>query len=234
MLTLITGATQGIGKALALQFAAAGSHLAITARSADELLLLKKYLESRFNIRVHAKASDLSKKANAILWADSVRKNAGTPDVIIHNVGQFIAEPLFHKGGASLEKMINLNLLAAHYITASFREEFINRKSGHIFNIVSHAATHPRTDAPAYSVSKAAFLAWSDMLFAEMRPHGVKVTAILPGPVYTNSWNKIPVDPDQLIQPDEVARMVYEAFRSAGNALTSRIEIRSMYPLLDP
>jgi short-subunit dehydrogenase len=232
--TLITGATEGIGKSLAIQFAAAGHHLALCARGSDQLILLKKHLEQRYNIKVFVRAADFSRKPEAILWAEQVKKEMGTPTVLIHNVGMFAQHPLFHQGEGDLEAMLRTNLLSAHAITTVFRQGMMQQGHGHIFNMVSSAAVRSRKDAPAYSISKAALLAWSDALFEEMRPHGVRVTAVLPGPVYTHAWKDVPLDPARFIHPDEVARMVYECFRTSGMAITSRLDLRSMDQQLDP
>ena len=102
----------------------------------------------------------------------------------------------------------------------------IEKKQGHIFNICSIASTQAYTNGGSYSISKFAMLGFSKNLREELKPYGIKVTSVLPGAVYTDSWSGSGVDPSRIMQNDDVSKMVFAASQLSPQACVEEIIMR--------
>lgn len=227
MLAVITGATKGIGRAIAEALAAEGCNLAITARGQAELLACKKEIEAFFPVKVFTKPANFSRKADVILFADYIRSLPQPPDLVINNVGAFLPGRLFDYNVEALEEQLRVNVLSAHILVSQLKDSMIRNGKGHIFNIVSVAGKYPRQDAAFYSISKHTMLAWSEMLFHEMKNTGVRVTSILPSSTHTSSWEGSGIDPGELIAPSDIAGAVINAWKMSPAAAVQEIIIRT-------
>jgi short-subunit dehydrogenase len=102
------------------------------------------------------------------------------------------------------------------------------QKKGHIFNMCSIASLHAYTNGGAYSISKFALLGFSKNLREEMKPHGIKVTAVIPGAVYTDSWAGSGVSRERIMQAADVAAMIYTAAQLSPQACVEDIVLRPL------
>jgi short-subunit dehydrogenase len=100
------------------------------------------------------------------------------------------------------------------------------RKSGHIFNMCSIASLKAYANGGAYSISKFALYGFSKNLREEMMPHGIKVTAVIPGAAYTDSWAGSGVDPRRIMEAADVAHMIYAASQLSPQACVEDIILR--------
>jgi short-subunit dehydrogenase len=99
-------------------------------------------------------------------------------------------------------------------------------KSGHIFNICSIASLNAYENGGAYSISKFAMYGFSKNLREEMKPYGIKVTHVLPGAAYTDSWSGSGIDPGRIMEAADIARMIYAAAHLSQQACVEEIIIR--------
>jgi short-subunit dehydrogenase len=99
-------------------------------------------------------------------------------------------------------------------------------KSGHIFNICSIASLHAYANGGSYSISKYALAGFSRNLREEMKPHGIKVTAVYPGAAMTASWDGFNIDPKRIMEADDIAKMVYAAAHLSPMAVAEDIILR--------
>lgn len=223
---IITGASKGIGKAIAKQFAAAGNALFLCARNEKHLLevageLVKKYPQSK----VHVKAVDLSKKEEVVRFANWCM-GFGPTAILINNAGQFIPGSVYNEEEGLLEKMIETNLYSAYHLTRAVLPKMMDKKSGHVFNICSIASLQAYTNGGSYSISKFALLGFSKNLREELKPYGIKVTSVLPGAAFTNSWSGSGIDPQRIMEATDVAKMVYAASQLSVQACVEEIVLR--------
>lgn len=228
MIAVITGSTKGIGKAIAERFAAAGFNLVITSRTQSDLLLMKKRLEGEYLIEVLIRQADFSRKSDVLLFAEYVKKNTSVIDVLVNNVGQYYTGKILDAPADQLAEAMQINLFAAHYLTCALAPGMKSRKKGHIFNIASILAKEYREDAASYTISKHALLAWNKLLFEEMRQYNVKVTAIIPGSTFSDSWKGMKIDFSKLIQPDDVAESIYQCFNLSSQAVMEELVIQTL------
>ncbi len=224
---IITGASRGLGKAMAERFAAGGYHLALTARDGGRLTEVQATLSTRFpNIRIQCFPADLSKKEEALSLGNELVKTGMAIDVLINNAGQFLPGSVKDEAEGTLEQMIAVNLYSAYHLTRALLPAMMARQSGHIFNICSVASLQAYPNGGAYSISKWALAGFSANLREELKSHGVKVTSVYPGAAYTDSWVGSGVDPHRIMEAADVAEMVYAASRLSSQATVEEILLR--------
>jgi short-subunit dehydrogenase len=223
---VITGASKGIGKALAEQFAASGHTLFLCSRGETGLYQALGELAQRFpEVTIKAMPADVSDKQQVDQFAAWVL-SAAVPDIIINNAGQFIPGSIHQEDEGVLDQMLKLNLYSAYHVTRSFLPEMIQRGSGHIFNICSIASLHAYNNGGSYGISKYALLGLTRNLREEMKPHGIKVTAVMPGAAYTASWEGAGIDPGRIMKASDIAIIIEAASRLSPQACVEDIVLR--------
>lgn len=227
MNAIITGASRGIGKAIASIFALNGYDLYLTSKSEHHLLSAIEELKTRFpSITVEGKAFDLGKKEDAQAFGNWVNTTAGTTDVLVNNAGSFVPGTISEEPEGALETMLNVNLLSAYHTTRALLPKMKEQRSGHIFNICSIASLAAYPNGGAYSISKFALLGFSKNLRLELQPHGIKVTAVMPGAVYTDSWKGSGVPPERIMEVEDIASLIFAATRLSPQAVPEELVIR--------
>jgi short-subunit dehydrogenase len=227
MNSIITGASRGLGKAIAEQFAVRGYDLVLSSRDDAALAKAVRELRDRYPaITIRSKAADLGDKGQAQELGRWVLESGMPVDVLVNNAGKFIYGSLYEEAEGVLEKLIAVNLYSAYHLTRVLLPAMMARKSGHIFNICSIASLKAYHHGGAYGISKYALAGFSANLREEMREHGVKVTAVYPGAVYTDSWAGSGVDPHRIMEAADIARMVVAAAGLSAQATVEEIVLR--------
>lgn len=224
---VITGATKGIGRAIAERLAGEGYHLAINSRNNEDLENLRvTFAEAYPDIEVHTKATDMSIKSEVFKFGSWVTSVFDQVDVLVNNAGFFIPGKLADEEDGALEAMMNTNLYSAYYLSRSLVHDMIEQKKGHIFNICSIASIIAYPNGGSYSISKFAMLGFSKVLREELKETGVKVTSILPGATWSNSWQGVDLPTARLMQANDVAEAVVSATRMSPSAVVEEIILR--------
>ena len=227
MNVIITGASRGLGKAMAEKFAAGGNNLFLSARNKQGLEKTIDELKSRFaDIKIEGKAADLGEKKGIIEFGQWLLEKKIDCDILINNAGSFEPGSVYDEPDGVLEKMIEVNLYSAYYLTRMLLPSMMQRKQGHIFNICSIAALQAYKNGGAYSISKFALLGFSKNLREEMKPYSIKVTAVLPGAAYTDSWKKSGIDPLRIMEANDIAEIVYVSSKLSPQACVEDIVVR--------
>src|SRR5436309_3828583 len=204
--TLITGASSGIGEAFARKLAMLGHDLLLVARSEDKLIALCNELGRNHNIRAQYVALDLSEReASARLLAETVERNLEI-DFLINNAG-FGSMGDFANLDLELElKMIDLNVRSLVELTHRFLTSMRERKRGSIINVASTAGFQGVPFVATYAATKAFVLSFSEALWEENRPYGIKVMALCPGVTETGFFAVAGIEkppPGRIMQPPE-------------------------------
>lgn len=227
MVAVITGASKGIGKALAEKFAKEGFDLAICARSESSLLITKNDLQQLNNsITVLALPFDLSRKEEAILFGHKVLQQFQRVDVLINNAGQYLPGDISTEAEGTLETMIQTNLYSAYHLTRTLLPSMIANQKGHIFNISSIAALKAYSNGGAYSISKFALEGFSQNLREEMKPFNIKVSTINPGATMSDSWSGSGIDENRIMQAKDIAEVIWSAYNLSKQAVVEQIVLR--------
>jgi short-subunit dehydrogenase len=224
---VITGASKGFGKAIAKKFAAQGHDLYICSRNVVALYNTVDELLTQFpGISVKAKPFDLSIKEQAREFGLWILESGISIDVLINNAGLFLSGSVHNEEEGVLEKMIEVNLYSAYHLTRVLIPKMIDQKNGHIFNMCSIASLQAYNNGGAYSISKFALAGFSKNLREEMKPHGIKVTAVYPGAAYTDSWAGSGIDPKRIMEASDIAEMIYTASQLSPQACAEEIILR--------
>lgn len=230
MNVLITGATKGIGRAIALNMAANGHDLALCARNIEDLEDLKRQILNHYpDKRVFIKATDCSVKKQVFEFATFSLASLGSVEVLVNNVGVFIASRILEEDDDVLEMQMNTNVYSAYYLYKRLAPLMKERGEGYIFNICSVASTEAIVNAGSYCVTKSALLSLNNIMREEMMDGQVKVTAILPGSTFTSSWNGTTISPDKFIQPEDVALVIEQIMKMSKAANVDQIVIKPIH-----
>lgn len=190
MAVLITGASGGIGAELARLFASDGQNLVLVARRIEKLTELKSELESSYKVEVSVLEKDLSEPGSAKAVFDFTVAGGLSVDTLVNNAG-FGDFGLFSECDLTKQlDMIQLNITTLTELTKLFLPQMISRKSGRILNVASVASFMPGPKMSVYYGSKAFVRSFSEALSVELRDKGVTVTALCPGPVATDFWER--------------------------------------------
>jgi NADP-dependent 3-hydroxy acid dehydrogenase YdfG len=207
---VITGATGGIGAAVAEALSATGWQLVLNARSADKL----HGLASRLRSPVALVAGDLRESAVPGALLQAAIKNFGRCDVCFNNAGLLEVGPVETIDVERVCDMVRVNVEATFRICYTFLKQFVAQGSGHLINTSSVLGTKVRPTAGAYAGTKHAIEALSEALRMELIRTNVQVSCIQPGLVTTGLHDRWVVHPSQLmgiaepLQPRDIARMV--------------------------
>jgi len=224
---VITGATKGIGRAIAEKFATEKSRLIVCARSLNDLNNMKADFEKNYPTSIlETHTVDMANKAEVVAFAQTINNNGIVPDIIVNNAGYFIPGSVYNEEDGTIEKMIAVNLYSAYHFTRELLPKMMEAKKGHIFNMCSIASLQAYANGGSYSISKFALLGFSKNLREEMKPYGIKVTAVLPGATMTASWEGADIDPERIMEVNDVADMVYAASKLSPQAVMEEIILR--------
>lgn len=226
MNVLITGASRGIGKAVAETFAANGHDLFLSSRSEVALYKAMEELQTNYpSVSIKAKAFDLADKQQAKDLGTWCLKYA-VPDIIINNAGLFEPGSVYNEPEGTLESQLAINVSSAYHMTRTLLPKMMGRKSGHIFNLCSIASLHAYKNGGAYSISKFAMYGFSKNLREEMKPYNIKVTSVHPGAVFTDSWAGYDNSTKRIMEAEDIAKMIYACTQLSAAACVEDIVIR--------
>jgi short-subunit dehydrogenase len=227
MNVIITGASKGIGKAVAEKFAATGHNLVLCARNEVTLYhTMEELMLSYPAISVKAKAVDMSRKEEALAFGQWILDKQIFPDVLVNNAGQFIPGSIYNETDGVIEKMVETNLYSAYHLTRILLPSMMEKKKGNIFNICSIASIKSYENGGSYSISKFGLLGFSKNLREEMKPYGVKVSAVIPGAIYTDSWKESGIPEERMMQTEDIATMIYAITQLSPQAVVEDIVLR--------
>jgi len=224
-IAVVSGGTKGIGKAIVFKFMENGFDVITCSRNQSDLDGLKT-LTNNYNGNLHTFKADLSKKNEVDAFAKYIQTKSDKVDVLVNNAGVFIPGEMSTEKEGSLEFMMNTNLYSAYHLSRSLIQGMITHKSGDIFNICSVASKMAYPNGGSYSISKFAMYGMSKGLREELKPHGIRVTAVLPGATYTASWEGIDLPEERFIKAEDVAEVLWSAYSLSRNSVVEDLIIR--------
>jgi short-subunit dehydrogenase len=177
---LVTGASAGLGAEFARQLSKRGYRLVLAARRKDRIEELARELG-----KARAVAIDLSKKDSAAQLLADIEANGETVDLLVNNAGFGLIGRFAELDAKRERQMIDLNVGTLTDLCRAVAPQMITRKSGSILNVASTAAFQPGPKMAVYFATKAFVLSLTEALHEELKPHGVKVSCLCPGPTRT-------------------------------------------------
>lgn len=233
-LVVVTGGTKGIGKAVIERFMEGGFDVITCARNETDLLNLQEEMQSRFPLsKLFYQPADLSVRSDVDNFISFSQSKNQPIAVLVNNTGIFIPGQVHNEAEGTLEKTIETNLYSAYYITRGVIAGMIEQKKGHIFTLCSTASITAYPNGGSYCISKFALYGMTKVLREEMKPHQIKVTAVLPGATLTDSWKGTDLPEERFIDPQDVANAIWSAYSLSPRAVLEEILIRPQLGDLD-
>jgi 3-oxoacyl-[acyl-carrier protein] reductase len=231
-IAVVTGASRGIGEAVAQVLARMGAQVVLTARDQGRLERVKTAIEQFSGKAVVIPCDQTDSQAIAALGRQ-VLEQWGRCDILVNNAGiGIVGKPLVELTLEEWNRMIDTNLRAPYLMIRAFAPMMISAKSGHIINVSSLAGRNPLPNGAAYSASKWGLNGLTYSVAEELRPHNVRVAVIAPGSVNTEfggdsgSSDGQKKNTSKMIQPEDVARVVAALVTEAPNSFTSEVLMR--------
>ena len=228
---LVTGASKGIGLAVAEALLEAGASVAIVARNASEIEAVGRRLESKYPKRVLAQACDVRRESDVTAAFRAADEAFGGLDILINNAGVGFFKNLEAMTLDEWNTILETNVTGVFLCCRAAIPRMRKRGGGYIINMSSLAGRNAFPQATAYNASKFALNGISEALMQEVRYDKIRVTYIMPGSVstYFNSGTPNESEAWQL-QPEDIARVVLDLLAHDPRSLPSRVEIRPSLP----
>jgi NAD(P)-dependent dehydrogenase (short-subunit alcohol dehydrogenase family) len=228
---LITGASQGIGAAIAKVFAkeVRGVRLALVARNERNLAAVVRACSKLAGGGVAAVESfvcDVSDEASVAAMAAAVTKRFGGVDVLINNAGKFEGAPLAEMSVAQFDRLIGANLRSVFLVSKAFVPAMAARGRGDVFNMSSIAGLDAYPGGAGYCAAKFGVTGLSKVMRAELKTKGVRVCCVYPGATWSPSWSGSGVPEERMMPAEDVARAFLDVYRLTRKTVVEEIVLR--------
>lgn len=226
MIVLITGASQGIGAAIAEAFAAEdGTQLVLLARTESKLEAVAERCRNH-GADALVVPCDVTDDVAVSEAAERVRERFGVPDVLVNNAGSFAPGGVLEMDPADFRQQVEVNLTSAFLVTHAFLAPMVERGSGDVFFMASVASIQGYPRSVAYGAAKHGLLGLARSLREEVKEHGLRVIALLPGATYTDSWAASDLPPERFMPPEDIARAVVDLHKLSDRTVVEEITLR--------
>jgi short-subunit dehydrogenase len=221
--TLITGASSGIGRALALQFASQKNHIVLVSRDEEKLRALTKIIEEQYGVQTFVIAKDLSVPSAPFEIFKILSENNMIVDCLVNNAG-FGVHGEFKSTDLNQElKMVDLQISTLLKLIKLFVPAMIELKSGRILNVASVYAFAPVPQQSVYGACKSFILSFSESLASELKPHGITVTTVCPGATQSEFRTRAGMkekSKESGMPAEDVAKISYKALMRGQRIVT--------------
>ena len=225
---LITGASQGIGAAIAKMFAreVPGCRLALVARSEKNLKAVAERCVKLGAGAAEVFGCDVSDDLSVEAMALAVTKRFGVLDVLINNAGVFRGAPMLEMEVAEFDRIVATNLRSVFLVSRAFVPAMAKRGRGDVFNMSSIAGLVGYLNGVAYCAAKFGVTGLTKVMRMELKDKGVRVTAVHPGATVSPSWQGSGIAPERMMPPEDVARAFIAVYRMSRRTVVEEIVLR--------
>ena len=223
----VTGASTGIGKAIAEKFSSKGCTVVITARSKSRLDDIVK--EIRLTGReAMAYVCDVSSERSVIHTAKKIQEKYGTIDVLINNAGATVFKSFLDTETKDYDNVIDTNLKGPFLCMKAVLPQMIRKKTGSIINILSVAANTTFENSSVYSASKAGMQAMASCIRKEVRKHNIKICNIYPGAVETDMWDIKARQQfrNRMMTPEDIGEITFDVYNKPERLMVEDLVVR--------
>lgn len=231
-LAVVTGATEGIGRAIAFQLGKAGAKVAICARTTGNVKQTIADLQGA-GIDAVGMPCDVSDPKAVEAFAAFVNDQRGTPQVLVNNAGIGRFQPIEELSVADWDATMEVNVRSLFLVTRAFLPAMKRARAGTIVNIASLAGRNGFEGGTAYCSSKHAVLGFSKALMFEVRKHDIRVVAVCPGSVATpfqDKQSRMRPNRERVLTAEDVAHTVHATLVLPARAMVSELDIRPTNP----
>ena len=226
---LITGATEGIGRATAFAFGRDGWRVGVCARTAGKVAALVEALRAE-GITAAGAAGDVGIPGDVERVVRALAAELGPADALVNNAGIAVFKPFEEQTLEDWDGMMSTNVRSLFLVTRAVLPGMRESGAGTIVNVASLAGRNGVKHGTGYAASKHAVLGFSRSLMLEVRSQGVRVVAVCPGSVDTELIRPLGRDAGRILQPSDVADAILAAVRLPARAMVSELDIRPSNP----
>jgi NAD(P)-dependent dehydrogenase (short-subunit alcohol dehydrogenase family) len=222
---LVTGGNRGIGRAIALRLAALGADLAICGRDPSTLAATAGELQA-CGVRAHFQRADVTSSSDVDALVRQTEAALGPISILVNNAGMGLFGPVHEKSEQEWDTLMDTNLKSVFLVSRAVVPGMIQRKSGDIINISSQAGKSVFPGGGIYCASKWAIQGLSGCMAEDLRAHGIRVSTVCPGSVYTEFAGRGPKDPNKVLTADDVGHAVAMIATQGPQSFLSDINLR--------
>ena len=224
---LITGASQGIGAAIARVFAREipGVRLALVARNERNLATVVRAC-ARLGASAVEFPCDVSDEQSVAAMSTAVRRRWNGVDVLVNNAGKFSGAPFTEMSVVEFDRLIATNLRSVFLVSRAFAPRMAARRRGDIFNMSSIAGLIAYPGGAGYSAAKFGVSGLSKVMRTELRDQGVRVCCVYPGATVSPSWKGSGVDEARMMPTNDVAQAFFDIYRLTRKTVVEEIVLR--------
>jgi NAD(P)-dependent dehydrogenase (short-subunit alcohol dehydrogenase family) len=222
---LVTGASRGIGLAIARKLGGLGAKLSVCARSADKLQNVAHELKGA-GVEVIVVAADVTSGDDILSLVEETKQAFGTIDILVNNAGIGYFGPFYEANESNWDPVLDTNLKSVFLLSKEVAKGMIERRSGHIINIASLAGKNAFAGGAIYCASKWGLLGMTECMAEDLRAHGIRVSAICPGTVATDFSPHAGKDTSKMLQPEDIAQVVESIVTQAPQSFISEVLLR--------
>lgn len=227
---VVTGATRGIGRAIAEALAADGCNVVVSARHEADCVRAAEEISAHGPGGALGVACDVSVNADCEALMKAAADRFGRIDILINNAGIGRFKPVREMTPDHWDSVIGTNLNGLFYCTHAALPHLLKAGTSWVINIGSLAGKNAFPGASAYNASKFGLIGFSEALMQEVRHDGVRVSYIMPGSVATDFEGSATPNADWMIQPEDIAGIVIDLLETPERTLPSRVEVRPSRP----
>jgi len=223
---VITGSSRGIGLAVAEKFAMQGFDVVIHGRNQEKLNTVANDIQTRFQVKVTGFAADLSSKSECSSFVRDVIALHSSIDVLVNNAGVFLPGTLMEETDNQMEMQMSTNFFSAYFTTKGLWNVLKKNERSHIINMCSIASITAYDAGGGYAVTKHALHGFTKSLRKEGIPLGIRVTSVMPGATYTDSWSSVDLPQSRFMTTNDVANTVWNAWEINEHTVMEEVIIR--------
>jgi NAD(P)-dependent dehydrogenase (short-subunit alcohol dehydrogenase family) len=223
---VVTGASHGIGRAIAEAFASEpDARIALVSRDEEKLEAVAEACAERGADAV-VLPTDVTDDQAVMEMASTVCKAWGAPDVLVNNAGLFRPGFIIDTTPEVFRQQVAVNLTSAFVVTRAFLPRMIDRKKGHLFFSASVASIRAYPGGVGYCAAKHGLLGLARVVREETKDKGLRVTSLILGATYTPSWEGTDLPEERFMPVEDVAQAAMQAYRMSGRSVVEEILIR--------
>ena len=222
---LVTGASRGIGFAIAHRLGRLGAKVSLSARDAKKLEDARKDLQ-REGATALAVPADVTRAQDIVALVAKTEQLLGPIEVLVNNAGIGYFGPTHEANESTWDGILDTNLKSVFLTGKAVAPGMIERRSGHIINIASLAGKNAFAGGGIYCASKWGLLGLTECMAEDLRPYGIRVSAICPGSVATEFSPHAGKDPTKMLQPEDIAHVVEMIVTQAPQSFVSEVLLR--------
>lgn len=222
---LVSGASRGIGRAIARRLGELGAAVSICGRDEHALAEAAAFVAAA-GVPTHWEVADVTRAKNVESWVRGAEAALGPASILVNNAGIGLFGPAHEKSEQDWDRVLDTNLKSVFVVSKAVMPGLVQRGGGDIVNISSLAGRNTFAGGGLYCASKWGVIGLSGCMAEDLREHGIRVSVVCPGSVATGFSGRAPKDPTKALRPEDVAHAVAMIVTQGPQSFVSEVHLR--------